>query len=86
MFCQLSKKYFLTFLGKSFPGSAAEAAEAGQRGQANSLRKAPPPPKKIKEFLDKFIVGKGLKLIRLIHIHTSPRNSLLYNFRKLGTN
>lgn len=44
--------------GKSFPGSAAEAAEAGQRGQANSLRKAPPPPKKIKEFLDKFIVGQ----------------------------
>merc|ERR1711935_943485 len=44
--------------GKSFPGSAAEAAEAGQRGQANSLRKAPPPPKKIKDFLDKFIVGQ----------------------------
>ena len=44
--------------GKAYPGSAAEAAEAGQRGQTNPLRKAPPPPKKIKEFLDKFIVGQ----------------------------
>ena len=27
-------------------------------GQSHPLRKAPPPPKKIKEFLDKFIVGQ----------------------------
>ena len=51
-------KRFYVLRTSLFPGSAAEAAEAGQRGQANSLRKAPPPPKKIKEFLDKFIVGK----------------------------
>ena len=45
--------------GKSFAGSAAEAAqEAGQRGQAINSRKPPPPPKKIKEFLDKFIIGQ----------------------------
>ena len=43
--------------GKAFPGSAAEANEAGQKGQTSPLRKAPPPPKKIKEFLDKFIIG-----------------------------
>jgi len=44
--------------GKAFPGSAAEANEAGQKGQTSPLRKAPPPPKKIKEFLDKFIIGQ----------------------------
>jgi len=58
LFVVLSESDNKNSRGKAFPGSAEAAAEAGQRGQNNPLRKAPPPPKKIKDFLDKFIIGQ----------------------------
>ena len=43
---------------KGFPGTASEAAEAEKGTRPNPARKPPPPPKKIKEFLDKYIIGQ----------------------------
>jgi len=44
---------------KAYPGSGVEAAEAGRSQNANTARKPPPPPRKIYEFLDKYIVGQN---------------------------
>ena len=44
---------------QAYPGSGVEAAEAGRSQNANTARKPPPPPRKIYEFLDKYIVGQN---------------------------
>ena len=48
----------ITFHFQAYPGSGVEAAEAGRSQNANAARKPPPPPRKIFEFLDKYIVGQ----------------------------
>ncbi len=44
--------------GAKFPGSSAEEAASHRAGNPNPMRKPPPPPTKIKDFLDKHIVGQ----------------------------